>query len=73
MERPITAVRPDGYLGRICAPHDLTGATAICRCQHDLGAPDNLARRVSVGEQSFKLLAVSGAILARGATPFVGE
>jgi hypothetical protein len=51
---------PDGGLGRFCAPHDLVGATAICRRQHDLGSPDNLARRVSVGEQSLKLPTVGG-------------
>ena len=52
---------PDGGLGRLCAPHDLVGATAICRRQHDLGSPSDFAGRISVGEQSLKLRTVSGA------------
>jgi len=34
--------------------------TARCR-QHDLGAPDELARSVAVGEQNLKLSTVGGA------------
>jgi len=52
---------PNGRLGRVRTPHDLDGATAICRRQHDLGAPDHLAGGVSVGEQCLKLRSVGGA------------
>ena len=52
---------PDRGFGRIRAPHDLVGAAAICRRQNDLSTPDDLARRISVGEQCLKLLTVSRA------------
>jgi hypothetical protein len=52
---------PDGRPGRIRASHDLVGAAAIRRRQHDLGPPSDLARRTSIGEQGLNLLTVSGA------------
>jgi hypothetical protein len=52
---------PDGGLERARALHVLVGGTAISRRQYDFGAPDNLARRVSVDEQSLKLRTVNEA------------
>ena len=52
---------PDCGLRRLRTPHDLEGAMTIRRRQHDLGAPDELARRVAVGGQSLKLSTVGGA------------
>ena len=52
---------PDGGLGCICAAHDLVGVTTVCRREDYLGSQGDLARRTSVGEQSLKLLTVSGA------------
>ncbi len=40
---------------------DLVGAAAIRGRQHDLGAPDNLPVRVTLGTQSFQLRTVDGA------------
>jgi len=55
------AVRSCPGLGHLRAPHDLDGAAAVCRRQHNLGPPDELARSVAVGDQSMKLSAVGGA------------
>ena len=52
---------PDRRLGRARTPHDLEGAMTIRRRQYDRGAPDQLARRVAVGEQGLKLRSVGGA------------
>ena len=51
---------PHAGLRGVRAPHDLEGAMAVRRRQHDLGPPDELARGVAVGDQSLKLRAVSG-------------
>lgn len=52
---------PDRRLRHARLPHDLGGATPIGRGQHDLGPPDELARRVAVGDQGLQLGAVGGA------------
>ncbi len=51
---------PDRRLRHAGPPHDLEGAMAAGRRQHDPGPPDKLARRVAVDDQHFKLSAVGG-------------
>jgi len=57
----IRSRRMSAWPGRLRAPHDLNGAAAVCRRQHDLGPPDELARSVAVGQKSLKLSTVGGA------------
>ena len=52
---------PDRRLRHARPPHDLNGPHAISCRKHDPGPPNELARRVAVGAQSFKLNAVGGA------------
>ena len=47
---------PDGGLRRMRAPHDLARAVTIRRLQNDLRPPDELARRVPVGDQGLEAL-----------------
>ena len=45
---------PDARLRFAGAPHDLVGAGAIGRRQHDLGAPNGLARTVAILDDRFQ-------------------
>ncbi len=52
---------PDRRLRHARPPHDRSGACAVSGRQHDVRPPSELARRIAVGAQSFKLSAVDGA------------
>ena len=52
---------PDRRLAGIRTSHDLCRATALCRQQHDLGAPDVLLRAVPIRHDRRKLPTISRA------------
>ena len=45
---------PDGWFRRARASYDLVGTVSIARRQDDLSAPDDLAWRIAIGDQSLK-------------------
>ena len=51
---------PDGRLRGLRPPHDLKRAMAVRCGQHDLGPPDQLARRITIGDQCSQLGTVVG-------------
>ena len=51
---------PDAGLGLAGPTHDLDGAEAVGREQHDLGSPDMLLRRVAVTDDRLQAAAIGG-------------
>jgi len=52
---------PDSRLGLVGEPHDLNGAAAIRREQHDPGTPNVFLRTVAVGRYGLEPEVVNGA------------